>query len=296
MITFLSLAVNGIMLGCLYGMIAMGLVLIFKATGAFNMAQGELVMVGGLFFWWSLVQVGLTPILAIILALVLSAVLALCIERLAIRPLIGESPFTVIMMTIAVAMILRGGSMIVWDPKVKFVPSIFPEEYIHFIGDISVAPYLFIGFLSSIFMLFIFWLFFSYTKIGLKMRCVSDNQVGAQSVGIAISRTMIAAWILSSLVATLGAVILVSGMGTISVDLSEIGMFGFAVALLAGLESLPGALIAGLIIGVGEILAKFYVDPLVDGGMGELFPYLIMIIILVVRPYGLFGLKKIERV
>jgi len=292
---FLNLAVNGVMIGSLYGLIAMGFILIFKATGVFNLAQGELVMVGGFFFWWSLVSLGLNPVLAIALALIFAALLAMGIERFTMRPLIGEPVLSVVMMTLAISMILRGGSLIVWNPEVKSCPSIFPQNYLGF-GSVSFAPYLLIGFLLSLFILLVFAFFFAYTKLGLKMRCVSDNQVGAQSIGIPISRIMVATWIISCLTATFGAIIFVSGIGTVSVDLAVLGMKGFAVGLLAGLESLPGALIAGVIVGVGEILAKFYIDPLVGGGMGDLFPFLVMMAILMVRPHGLFGLKEIERV
>jgi len=292
---FLNLAVNGVMLGSLYGLIAMGFILIFKATGVFNLAQGELVMIGGFFFWWSLSILGLSPVLAVLLALVFATLLAVGIEKFTMRPLIGEPVLSVVMMTMAISMILRGGSLIIWNPDVKSCPSIFPQNYIT-LGSVSIAPYLLAGFLLSLLMLLFFWLFFAYTQLGLKMRCVSDNQVGAQSIGISISRIMTATWIISCSAATLGAIIFVSGIGTVSVDLAEVALKAFAVGLLAGLESLPGALIAGAIVGVGEILASFYIDPLVGGGMGELFPFLVMMAILMIRPHGLFGLKKIERV
>lgn len=290
-----NIILNGIMVGSLYGLIAIGFILIYKATGVFNMAQGEMVMVGGYFFWWGMAALHLPAFWAIILALILSGLLAIVIERVAIRPLIGQPLLSVVMMTIAIAMILRGGSMIVWTAQVQRTAKVFPENYIT-LGNIFFAPYLVIGFALSLAALLIFTFFFSHTKIGLMMRCTSDNQLGARSIGISVSKITVLTWIISAFTATVVAFVLGTGMGTISVDLAELGMKALAVALLAGLQSLPGAVIGGAILGVGENVAGVYIDPLVDGGMKDLFPYLLMMAILMIRPYGLFGLKQIERV
>ena len=291
----LQILVNGTMVGALYGLIAIGFILIFKSAGIFNLAQGEMVMVGGYFCWWGMTSLGFPTVFAVVFAMLLSIILGALIERFTLRPLIGEPLLAVVMMTIAISLILRGTSMIVWTPQVQFFPSIFPEKYIVW-GDIPIAPHLLIGFALSLLALLGFTLFFKFTKIGLRMRCVSDNQTGARSIGINISRIMVITWMISGFTATLGGIVLASGVGTISVDLADLGMKALVVALLAGLESLHGALIGGIILGVGEGIAAMYIDPLVGGGIVDVFPFLIMMVVLMIRPYGLFGLKEIERV
>ncbi|MFC1994731.1 branched-chain amino acid ABC transporter permease [Chloroflexota bacterium] len=291
---FLQLLASGLVTGAIYGLVSMGFILIYKASRVFNLAQGEMVMLGGLLAWAGVNQLHLPPWATILFIIVAAVVLGLVVERFTMRPLIGKPILTLIMMCIAISLFLRGIASLLWPIEHAF-PSGFLPRGMMALGSVRISYPLLFGFIASVLVLIILTLFFKYTRTGLAMRVQADDQQVAQSLGLNVKRLMAYTWSIAALVAVVGGFFLapVAGVGP---GLAMAGLKALPVVLLAGLESIPGAFVAGLIVGVGEFMAVGYLNDITKGGMGDLFPFALMLVILMIRPYGLFGEQRIERV
>ncbi len=281
--------VNGVMVGGVYALIAMGIVLIFKATGIFNFAVGELMLVGA-FGCWTMIQIGLSPWLAIVVAVVLSGFLGLLIQRLALEPLIGQPILSAIMATLAFVFILRGLSLVLWKGMTRSYPHFLPGSTVK-LGMISMSHELLWIFAISIAVFGVVALIFQRTKIGLGMRATAEDHQLAQARGVPVRWAFITAWVLSAAIAAITGILLGIRLG-ISLPLADMGLKAFPAVLLGGLDSIPGAIIGGLLIGLTESLTGGLIDPT----LGQISPFIILIIVLIFRTEGLFGLKRIERI
>jgi len=292
---FLQLMVSGFALGMVYALIAIGFVIILKCSKAFNIAQGHFVMIGGYLGFTFLVTFHL-PVWASLLAAVASAIiLGLIIERFTLRPLVGQPVLAVIMMTIALSVVFEGLATLIWGGEYKTYHGVLPTITLK-VGELSIPPETLIGVIVSITVVIILMLFFRYTRSGLAMMATAEDEQVVQSAGIKVTTVYALSWVIACIVGVIGGIIL-GGVSGVMIPLSMIGLKAFAVVLLGGINSIGGAIVAGIILGVLENVAAGYLDPLLPGGgLANVFPFIIMIIVLIFRPYGLFGLVEIERI
>ncbi len=295
MIYFLQLVATGFSLGMVYALVAIGFVIILKCSNAFNIAQGHFVMIGGYLGYTFLVLFGL-PIWATLILAVLSAVImGLLIERLALRPLVGQPELAIIMMTIALSTVLEGLATLIWGGEYKTYHKLLPTLTLK-VSQISVPPESLIGLIVSGIAVTILLLVFRYTKIGLAMRATAEDLQVVQSLGIKATTVYAVSWVIASVVGVIGGILL-GGVSGVMIPLSEIGLKAFAVVLVGGVNSIGGAIVAGIILGMSENVAAGYLDPLLPGGgLAQVFPFVVMILVLIFRPYGLFGMTRIERI
>ena len=292
---FLQLAVTGFALGMIYALVAIGFVIILKCSDSFNLAQGHFVMIGGYLGYTFLVTFGLPIWATLILAIGVAIVMGLLIERLTLRPLMGQSDLAVIMMTIALFTVLEGLATLIWGGEYKTYHGLLPTLNFK-LGQISIPPESLIGLLVSFVCVTLLLILFRYTKIGLAMRATAEDLQVVQSVGIRATTVYAVSWVIACVVGVIGGILL-GGVSGVSIHLSEIGLKAFAVVLLGGVNSIGGAIIAGIILGVLENVAAGYLDPLLPGGgLAQVFPFMVMIIVLIFKPHGLFGLVRIERI
>ena len=289
---FALLMTNGILIGLMYSLIALGFVLVYKATDAINFAQGEFVMMAG--YLAVLGAFGVNFWLGLIVSVLGMAAFGFLLERVMLRPLIGRPVVAVIMATIGLAAVLRG----IWPMLVGVdtynIALPFSDEPIE-LGPLLLQPVQLFGAGVALVFLAGFTYFFLKSRMGVAMRAVADNQQVAMAMGINVERYFALAWAMAGLVAALGGVVWSSMLG-VDTHLALIGLKVFPVVILGGLDSIIGAIVGGLIIGVVESVAAGYLDPYVGGGTKDFAPYVLMILVLMFRPYGIFGKRKIERV
>ena len=291
---FLELLVAGLLAGMMYALVALGFVLIYKASQAINFAQGEFVMFGGFLVAVSMRAYGLSLLASIALGLGVMIGLGLLLEWVVLRPLLGRPVIAIIMATIGLASILRGLLLLLWGPLTVNIPLPITEAPVEVFG-LLVKLIAVVGALISILFLAGFSLVFLRSRIGIALRAVADNQTVAQGMGIDVRRYFALTWVTAGVVATIGGILWGNMIGA-DVHTALIGLKVFPVVILGGLTSIPGAIVGGLIIGAIENVAAGYIDPLVGGGTKDFVPYIIMIFALMLRPYGFFGERTIERV
>jgi branched-chain amino acid transport system permease protein len=291
---FLLLLSNGILIGLMYALIALGFVLVYKATDAVNFAQGEFVMIAGLVVAAALDVWGAPLWLSISLGLLGMIAFGFALERVMLRKLIGRPVVAVVMATIGLASILRGVGPTFLGAGTKTLALPIPDEPI-VLGPLFIPPIQLLGAGVSLVFLAGFGWFFLKSRKGIAMRAVADNQQVAMAMGINVERYFGLAWAMTGIVSALGGIIWGNLLG-VDVNLSLVGFKVFPVVILGGLDSIPGAVIGGLIVGIVENVAAGYVDPYVGGGTKDFAPYVLMILALMIRPYGMFGKKLIERV
>ena len=293
---FLQLVISGFALGMVYALVAIGFVIILKCSDAFNIAQGHFVLLGGYLGYTFLVPFGLPIWATLLMAVGAAIIMGLLIERLALRPLVGQPVLAVIMMTIALATVLEGLVTLIWGGEYKAYHGVLPTLALK-LGEISIPSETSIGLIVSIAAVGILMLFFRYTKIGLAMRATAEDLQVVQSVGIRATTVYAVSWVIACVVGVIGGILL-GGVSGVMTPLAEVGLKAFAVVLLGGVNSIGGAIVAGIILGVLENIAAGYLDPLLPagGGLAHVFPFIVMIIVLIFRPYGLFGLVRIERI
>jgi branched-chain amino acid transport system permease protein len=278
-----------------YALIAIGFVIILKCSEVFNIAQGHFVLIGGYLGWTFLVPLGLPAWAALLAAIAVAIIMGLLIERLMLRPMVGQPVLAVVMMTIALSTVLGGLATLLWGAEYKAYHGLLPTITMK-VGEISIPSESLIGLIVSIICVTLLMLLFRYTKIGLAMRATAEDLQVVQSMGIKATTVYAASWIIASVVGVIGGILL-GGVSGANMDLALIGLKAFAVVLLGGVNSIGGAIIAGIILGMLENVAAGYLDPLLPGGgLAQVFPFFVMIIVLVFRPHGLFGLAHIERV
>lgn len=293
MIDFIQAVLSGIFLGGIYAGVATAFIVIFRGTRIFNFAQGEMVMLGGFLSWTILTYTSLPPWLAVIVAMAAAAGMGVLLERLAIRPLIGQPLFSIVMVTIALILCLRGITIIIWGAFPRRFPPIFGTRALE-LGPFIFSPSLFYGTIIISFMVLILWWMFNNTKRGLTMTATAEDHQIARALGISVKNSITIAWAIAGALSVIAAVSWLSGR-SIGFLAAEIGLRALPCAMLAGFESISGALLAGIIVGVSESLAIIYLDELTGGGMSVVMPFLIMLCILLIRPEGMFGWKRIER-
>jgi branched-chain amino acid transport system permease protein len=291
---FLLLLSNGILIGLMYALIALGFVLVYKATDAINFAQGEFVMIAGFVVAVAVAAYGAPLWLAILVGLISMIAFGFGLERVMLRRLIGRPVIAVVMATIGLAAILRGFGPLVWGAGTKSLPLPISEEPI-VLGPLFIPPIQLVGAGVSLLFLAGFTWFFLKSRRGIAMRAVADNQQVAMAMGINVERYFGLAWAMTGIVSALGGIVWGNLLG-VDVQLSLVGLKVFPVVILGGLDSIPGAIVGGLIVGVVENLAAGYIDPYVGGGTKDFAPYVLMIVALMVRPYGIFGKAIIERI
>jgi branched-chain amino acid transport system permease protein len=292
---FLQLVVTGIVVGMIYALAALGFVLIYKASRVINMAQGYFVAVGA-FGALAIAQVTHIPfVLAVIASLSGSFLLGILVERLLLRPLIGKPVIAVIMVTIGLAAVLRGAILLFWGAGNFGFPQLLPESPLR-LGPLIVSPVHLGALVISLVFLAVFAVFFRSTTLGVAMRAVADDQQAAQSLGVSVRRIFAASWAIAAVVAAIAGIVVGSINGLNADALSFIGLKVFPAVILGGLDSVPGAVVGGIMIGILENLAGGYLDPLVGGGTKEVAPFVVLVLVLMLRPYGLFGTVEIERV
>jgi len=291
---FFDLFVNGLMIGSMYALVALGFVLIYKATSVVNFAQGDLVMFGG-YIAAALVVLYKLP-LAVALPVLLGSMIALgfIVERGVLRPMVGQNVISVVMVTIGLSQVFQGSAAMLWGAQTKNIPLPIPlEPYV--IWEIYISPVnLVAALVSGIFLVAFAW-FFRKSRMGIAMRATANDQQAAMAVGINVRFIFALSWAIAGLTAALGGVLWGNLIG-VDTQLALVGLKVFPAVILGGLDSVPGALVGGLIIGAVESVAAGYVDPYVGGGTKDFLPYVLMILALMVRPYGFFGREIIERV
>jgi len=291
---FLDLSFNGLIIGGLYALVALAIVLVCKATEVVSLAHGQLLAFGALFFYVGYMLLGLPLWAAGLLGLAMGAVLGFAVERLCLRPLIGQPLFSGFLMTFAVFMVLDGIFALILKGEAWGFPDFLPKGNITIAGsNVPVGGLYSLGICLVVFLLTV--LFFRYTKVGLGMRATAESHQLAQSVGINVRTIFSLVWILSAVVAVVAGVML-ARYYDIRFMLTLVAFKGLVVAMVGGLDSIPGALVGGFILGWVENVASGYLDPIVGGGIMEVAGYILLLIILLIRPYGIFGLVRIERI
>jgi branched-chain amino acid transport system permease protein len=291
---FLELSFNGLLIGGLYALVALAIVLVCKATEVVSLAHGQLLAFGALFFYAGYVLLGWPLWAAGLLGLACGAVLGFAVERLCMRPLIGQPLFSGFLMTFAVFMVLDGIFALILKGQAWGFPDFLPAGNITIAGArVSLGGLSSLGISLLVFVLTV--LLFRYTKVGLGMRATAESHKLAQSAGINVRTIFSLVWILSAVVAVVAGVML-ARYYDIRFMLTLVAFKGLIVAMVGGLDSLPGALIGGLLLGWVENVASGYLDPFVGGGIQEVAGYIMLLLILLVKPYGIFGLVRIERV
>ena len=291
---FLLLMSNGVLIGLMYSLIALGFVLVYKATDAVNFAQGEFVMIAGFLAVGALTVLGIPLWLSVTVALLGMVGFGFALERVMLRKLIGRPVIAVVMATIGLAAILRGLGPFGIFQGTRPLPLPLPDEPI-VLGPLFIPPIQLLGGVISLLFLGGFSYFFLKSRKGVAMRAVADNQQVAMAMGIDVERYFGLAWAMTGVVSALGGVLWGNMLG-VDVNLALVGFKVFPVVILGGLDSIPGAVIGGLIVGLVENVAAGYVDPYVGGGTKDFAPYVLMIMALMIRPYGIFGKRIIERI
>jgi branched-chain amino acid transport system permease protein len=291
---FLQLIIQGLAIGSVYALVALGFVLIYKASSVINFAQGELLMVGAYICLAMLTTFNVPFWAGFILTMVFSVILALLIERLILRPMIGEPAISIIMITIGLSLVLKSAVAAIWGVEIAAFPSIFPETPIR-MGQIIVSQVYIFTFLASMLFLVIFALFFKYSRLGIAMRATANSNQVALSMGISVKKVFAISWCVAAVVSAVGG-ILIGNINGVNITISSIGLKVFPAVILGGLDSIPGAVLGGLIIGILENLSGGYLDQFFGGGVKEVAPFVILVVILMIKPYGLFGTEEIERV
>ena len=294
MIGFLQQAITGLMVGSLYALVGAAVVLVYKSTHVVSLAHGQLVAFGALFFWLFLGGLGLPLWVSLIPAFILTALLGLMIERLTLRPLIGQPLFAAFLMTFAIFILLEGVYVLYLKGGSRSLPPFLPTGNL-VIHGLSIPINQLLSFCVAILLFVGLSLVFKYTKLGLGMRATAEDHQLAQSAGIKVRNIFSYIWILSALVAAVGGIATANVMD-IYYMLPYIGINGLIVAICGGLDSLLGALMVGLLLGVVENVGAGYLDPLVGGGVKDVAAYVVLLLVLLIRPYGLLGLVRIERI
>jgi branched-chain amino acid transport system permease protein len=288
-----ELALNGALVGLMYALTALGIVLVFKSSGVANMAQGALAMVGGYVVWWLAYVLGAPVWIAIPLALVVMFFFGRGLERVALRRMVGQPVIMIIMLTLGIEILLRGAAPAVWGTVLKRMDIGIAQQPI-VLGDIFVNRAYFWGGLVALALIVLSLLFFN-SRQGVMLRAVSDDQSAAWAVGIRVERAIGLSWGLAGITAACAGVLWGSVQG-VDWTLSLLLIKALAVAILGGLDSIVGVLVAGLAVGVLENVVPGYVDALIGGGSRDVVASAVILITILVRPFGLFGRADIERV
>ncbi len=293
---FLQLVISGVAQGCIYGLIALGFVLIYKATETVNFAQGDLMMLGGFLGLSCMVVLGMPFWVAFLATLAVAMLFGMLMERALLRPLLGQPAFTVVMLTIGIGYLARGMVTMIpgWGTETHTLPVPYKDEVLRFGsgGDALVLSMEHMAVIAvTALLIAVLFVFFRYTKLGIAMQATSQNQLAAFYMGIPVRRINMLVWGISAAVSACAGLLL-APITFVHVNMGFIGLKAFPAAVVGGFGSIPGALVGGLIIGVAESLAGFYLPE----GFKDIAAYILVLVMLVVLPNGLFGDKLRKKV
>jgi branched-chain amino acid transport system permease protein len=288
--TFLNLLVYGLADGAILALAALGFVLIYKATGVINFAQGEFLLVGAYMFYTAFVVLQLPVAFSVVFGVIVAIVIGVLVERLILRPMIGESAISIIMVTIGLSMLLRAVVQMFYGTSAKSQPPVLPTGSVSFFGATIPVNRLLVIIIAAV-VLTLFTVFFRRSRHGIAMRAVADDQQAAMTMGISVRRIFALAWALAAVSALIAGVLL-ADISAVDQNIAAFGLLVFPVVILGGLDSVPGTIVGGLTIGLLKQFISGYWDP----GLATVIPYVVLVLILLVRPYGIFGETRIERV
>jgi branched-chain amino acid transport system permease protein len=290
-----QLLVNGVIVGALYGVVAMSFVLIYKASQVVNFAQGEFLLIGAWVCWWLLTKYQVPFFAGMLMTLVFMLAFGIALQIFVLRPLIGEPIISVIMVTIGLSTIFQAVTKWTFGTNAQPFPPIFQTQTVRFLGLQIQTAYL-LSLAVSLGMMGAMAWFFKVSKYGLAMRATAYNQQIAQSLGISVKNVFAMAWAISAVVSAVAGVV-VGVVNSVSPALSTYGIKVFPAVILGGLDSIAGAVIGGLIIGLLENIAHYFDSEYLHwGNLYEVAPFYVLILILMIKPYGLFGTRNIERI
>lgn len=294
---FIDLAqytLEGVLKGLLYAVVAIAFIVVYRSGRILNLAQGEILVLMA-YVIWTFFSLMVFPFwIALLLSFCVAVFLGLIIERFIFRPLIGQPIWAIIMVSIGLMILIQGIVQVSWGSAERPFPQVFPEAPVR-IGELIFTSSIFWGGIISLAIVAGLTVVFNRTRWGLKLTAVAEEHQVAQAMGISVKTSIAVAWIISCALSTFAAIVFLNGQ-TLTFAAAVIGLHALPVVLLAGLESISGAVVAGIIVGVGESWAGAYLDPYTDGAMSQAFPYVLMLVVLLIRPQGLFGWKIIERV
>ena len=291
---FLMTLITGILVGGIYALVALGWVLIYKCSGVLNLAMGELTLIGA-YVTLAFYAMGIPFVLSVVCTLLIGIVLGFLTERIFLDKLIGEPILSVIMVTVGLSFFLKGLVGFIWGADTRvFTPAIFSIKPIT-LGIIKISPVYLWSFILAIVLLIIFVSFFKYTRWGLSMQATADDETAALSLGVSARFVYAAAWAIAFMSAGVGGALL-GNINGINISIGYLGILVLPAVVLGGLNSVPGAIMGGIIIGLLENLSGTYLDQYFPGGVKETMPFAFMVVFLLFKPYGLWGWEKIERV
>jgi branched-chain amino acid transport system permease protein len=287
---FIEYSLVGLASGGMYALVAMGFVLVFKGTGIFNFAQGELMMVGAYVFLTVTELAGLHWSLGLLAAVVAGFALGALIERAVLRPLAGQPTLSVVMATVGLGLILKGFAGLIFGPDQRQLPELLPRKPI-FIGDILMPGAILWTFVVSLSIVLVCLAYFRFTRGGVAMRAAASSQANAYAVGINVPAISAVTWGLAASTGALAGVLL-AALNNLTPHLGDLALSVLAVLIVGGLDSLAGVIVGGLVIGWLQAMTGAYLG----GSWREVMPYIVVLVVLLVRPHGLFGRKEIERI
>ncbi|MBW2602159.1 MAG: branched-chain amino acid ABC transporter permease [Deltaproteobacteria bacterium] len=290
---FLMTVTTGIMVGSIYALIALGWVLIYKCSGVLNLAMGELTLIGA-YVSLSFYSAGVPFLLALLFSLVIGFILGILTERIFLDKLIGEPVLTVIMVTVGLSFFFKGCVELIWGTDTRvFSPPVFPLKPIQ-LGPLIIGQVYLWSFVAAIILLCIFVCFFKYTRWGLAMQATADDEMAALSLGISARFVYAIAWAIAFMAAGVGGTLL-GNINGLNISVGYMGLLVLPAVVLGGLNSVPGAIVGGIAIGVLQNLSGAYLDQFFPGGVKEIAPFAFMAVFLLFKPYGLWGWERIER-
>ena len=292
---FLQLTLNGLVIGSIYALVGLGFVIIYKSSSILNFAQGEFLMLGSYICLAIFTGTKVPFAIAFLLTLAFSALLGVLMERVLLRPMIGEPVISVIMLTLGLSSVLKAVVQAIWGTDTRPYPEIFPTAPVQ-IGPLPVSQGYLFSLASVVFLLILFSAFFRMTRAGIAMRATAFSQQVALSMGISVKHMFALAWSIAAVVSAVGGVLLGGVRGGVDGAFAFFGLKVIPVVILGGLDSIAGAIVGGFVMGILENLSGGYLDPIFGGGVKEVAPFIALVAILTIKPYGLFGKVKIERV
>ena len=282
------------MVGGIYALVALGWVLIYKCSGVLNLAMGEMTLIGA-YISLSFYHMGIPFILSLLFSLIIGLILGILTERIFLDKLIGEPVLTVIMVTVGLSFFFKGTVEFLWGTDTQvFDPPVFSIEPIK-LGPLVIGQVYLWSFLAAIFLLIVFVCFFKYTRWGLAMQATADDEMAALSLGVSARFVYAAAWAIAFMAAGVGGTLL-GNINGLNISVGYLGLLVLPVVVLGGLNSVPGAIVGGIIIGVLQNLCGAYLDKYFPGGVKEVAPFVFMAVFLLFKPFGLWGWERIERV
>jgi len=282
--------ISGLALGCVYGLIALGFVLIFKATQVINFAQGEMMMIGAFVAYTLIAMLHVPFLLAFFLTPIICGGLGILLERVLIRPLLRESVVSIIMVTIGLSITLRAFAGMIWSYDTLDFPHPFSDQGVQ-IGGIVMAPIYIWVILITVGLVFLLYTFFKFTTIGISLQASAQNPLASLLMGISVKRVYSLTWAISGMVGAVAGIIVVP-ISFLNCNMGFLGLKAFPAAVIGGFNSIPGAIVGGVIIGISENLAGIYL-PL---WFKDIFAYVIMLLVLMIRPEGIFGTHAQKKV